>query len=42
MSNYPPSHLFASNNIYKIVLSMEDINENILPHVEDGSEKNLK
>ena len=36
MSNYPNSHLFCNNNIYKIVLSMEDnmdminnINKNI-------------
>jgi hypothetical protein len=24
MSNYPNSHLYFNNNIYKIVLSMED------------------
>jgi len=24
MSNYPNSHLYSNNNIYKIVLSMED------------------
>lgn len=27
MSNYPNSHLYSINNIYKIVLSMEDNNE---------------
>ena len=24
MSNYPTSHLYCNNNIYKIVLSMDD------------------
>lgn len=26
-SGYPNSHLFCNNNIYKIVLSMEDLND---------------
>ncbi len=28
MSNYPNSHLYCNNNIYKIVLSMDDNLEN--------------
>jgi hypothetical protein len=38
MSNYPTSHLFCSNNIYKIVLSMEDNTE--LPSI--NNENDLK
>ncbi len=38
MSSYPTSHLFCSNNIYKIVLSMEDNSE--LPHI--GTENEFK
>lgn len=38
MSNYPNSHLFSCNNIYKIVLNIEDSNDVI----NEDNEKDLK
>ncbi len=37
MSNYPNSHLYSDNNIYKIVLSMEDLDDTPLKNNEDKS-----
>ena len=41
MSNFPNAHLYCNNNIYKIVLSMEDIGDSsTTQHTED--DKNIK
>lgn len=40
MSNYQNSHLYCNNNIYKIVLSMEDTIENIPPAKDDEDKYN--
>lgn len=38
MSNYPNSHLYCQNNIYKIVLSFEDQRE-LEPEGNDDENK---
>ena len=41
MSNFQSSHLYCNNNIYKIVLSMEDTFDQLTPS-KDDTDKNFK